>query len=285
MTSVNTTNITDAINKIIASVQDVELPGPCPSGTINDAKIGCASWSTYTGTEGNTDTAGYYAKYTAQINEIENVFDIALISEAYYTSDGKTYATYSTNFKGNYLEQVVANMEISGSCEVYIPQSQTCATACLSCCDTECKKCKLSCGCGLKTSCKSCDCTTTCTTWPSLYSSEMLVNFPSFPATVTATDATITGTFTYTISSSNTTTLPVKTITGSVLPSPIFLSNILFSNISITAANYSAPVITGWPVSLNSNNINSLLSYVAGYLAQQLNKVVNEYVYEFTPQT
>jgi hypothetical protein len=285
MTAVNTTNIISAINQIIADAQDLELPGPCPYGTVNNTNIGCASWSTYTGTEGNTDTDGYYATYTVKVDTLQNIFDMALVTEAYYTSDGKTYATYTTNFVGNYLAQVVANVQISGSAEIYIPQSQTTATACLTCTSTKCNKCSLSCGCGLTTKSNSCDCTTTTTTWPSTYTSAGMIPFPTFPATVTATDATIQGNFTYTVSSTNPTSLPVKIITGSTLPEPIFLSNIIFSDIKITAANYSAPVIPGWPVSLNDDNINSLLTYVGKYLGDQLNKVVNKNVYEFTPNS
>lgn len=275
--NVNTTNIVNYINEIIASVQNDELTTECPTGKVNDTNISCASWSKFTGTEGNTTTDGYYAQYTVSVSNILNVFDVALQNEANYTSDGKTYATYTTSLTANYLSAVTANLEVSGKCEIYIPQYQTTAKACLTC--TACKKCSLSCGCGLKS--YSCYCSSTTTTWPSYYSSSEMVSFPTFPATVTAYGAVLTGNFTYTVSNENNTGLPVKQFYGSLLPNNIYLSDIKFSDLKITANNYTAPVIPGWPVSLNTGTINEILNYITNYLENYFNNHMNKYVYEF----
>lgn len=281
--SVDTTNIVNYINEIIASAQNDTLTTECPTGTVNDTYVSCASWSTFTGTEGNVDTDGYYAKYTVSIQNMLNVFNIALQNDVNYTSDGKTYATYTTSFTADYISRVTVNMLIHGQCEIYIPETSTSSKVCMVCTSTKCNKCSLKCGCGLTTKSNSCDCSTITVTTPSTYSNNMLVNFPQFPATVTA-DMVLTGNFTYTVSNENNTELPVKQFYGSLLPNTIYISNLKFSDLLLTASNVDAPIISGWPsVTLSSTMINEILLDITNYLTNYMNNHMNEHVYEVSP--
>jgi hypothetical protein len=278
MTEVNTTNIVDELNEILVEAQSYELTTTCPYGTLNNITVSCIPEFTFSGTQGNTTTAGYYATYSITVGNIENFLSFTIQDETYYTSDGKTAGTYSTSFTGDYYENIIINGNGNGKAEVYIPQSQTCATACWTC--TSCvSPCSLNCACGLKSS--SCDCTTTCTTWPSTYTPDFLIPF-SFPFTGILKGCVATGEITYTVDIINPKTKPLKTFKATVqLPAPIYIYNIEFSDLKVTFDSVSAPVYNGITIELNVSEINSLIASFLSSFTKDLNNTINEYVYEF----
>lgn len=281
MTEVNTTNIVNELNELLVEAQSYQLTTSCPSGTLNNISVGCVPEFTYSGSQGNTDTAGYYATYSITINSIENLLSFTIQDQTYYTSDGKAAGTYTTSFTGDYYESIIVQGNGNGKAEVYIPQSQTCATAC-GCCTSCISPCYLDCGCGLDT--VTCDCTTTCTTWPSTYSSDLLIPF-GFPFTVYLNGCIASGNFTYTVGLVNPGTKPLKTFTGSTLPTPIYIYDIEFSDLKVAFDSLSAPVYNGITIDVNASQINDLISSFVNTFTKDLNNTINEYVYEFLPNS
>jgi hypothetical protein len=279
MTEINTTNIVNELNDIIFDAQSYELTTSCPYGTLNNITVSCLPEFTFSGTQGNTTTQGYYAEYSVTVGNIENLLSFTIQDETYYTADNKTSGTYSTTFTGDYYSDITVNGNGNGKAEVYIPQSQTCATAC-GCCTSCISPCYLNCGCGLDT--VTCDCITTCTTWPSTYTPDFLIPF-SFPYTVNLSGCVVNGNVTYTVGLINPNTKPLKTFTTSNIPTPIYIYDIIFSNLAVTFNTLSAPVYDGITIDVNASQINDLISSFVNTFTVDLNNTINEYVYEFTP--
>jgi hypothetical protein len=99
MTEINTTNIVNELNNIVYDAQSYQLTSSCPSGTLNNISVSCIPEFTFSGTQGNTTTKGYYAEYTITVDNIENLLSFTILDETYYTANNKTSGTYSTSLE------------------------------------------------------------------------------------------------------------------------------------------------------------------------------------------
>lgn len=279
----NTTDISFIINEILAYANQTVVLSGCPSGPLTSINTSCLSTLGWSGSQGNTSTAGYYVNYDAQITNVYNALDIAIISLVQIgNSLGTDTITYTTNFTAEYLNNITVDIKASGSETVYIPQSQTCATAC-GCCTT-CNKCSLSCACGLTT--KSCNCTTTCTTWPSTYSASPHIGFNE-TGSGTLSGCEMKGEISLSVSinkpSSGTLQSPIY-INNPDLPAEFYIYNSVLSNMTVTYSNITVKFsalggLTTIPITISQSVAQSLVSVLFGDLQTDLNNLIKTNIF------
>jgi len=274
------------INTLIEFSGSQPLPGPCPTGTLNNLNVSCESSLSFEGTYGNKTTDGYYITYGGAVDIVQNILDFNVTSTVPETSETEFSITYSGAFEFPYYQDIQFSGNANGSVTVYIPETQTTAIAC-GCCTTCIGNCwdGLSCGCGLDT--VQCDCISTTTTWPSTYAASLPIGFSSSYTSLIQGSSLI-GVISYTVS-----IFPSPQINYIAIPIPSdvpagtpigYLDIIEISGLTI---NYSgiATTITEFPtfpVVLDQNEVNQLLTLFFGSFQTQLTKVLNANGIAFT---
>lgn len=278
--TINMSVLINSINQIILEVGNEPTGLSCPSGTMNDMNVQCVPELNYDGTYGNTTTAGYYATYNVSLNTIQELLNLQIVSNGTDITVGVEDNDIQMSGSAQYLSSITATGQAGGQCEVYIPQSQTCATACG--CDTTCNSpCWSSCACGLTT--KSCCCTTTCTTWPSTYSNDLLIGMATgVDVSVNQCSMNFTQAFTCSIEAPNN-GLTVKEvyIPTDIGPVPLYFWNLVMSNMSINFGSASAFVeILGYSITVPSSTISYFINMIVPGFQDNLNATFDNYVFK-----
>lgn len=228
--SITNSDVINFLNYIISEVNGKELPGPCPSGTTSDINVSCDKEMSFSGTYGNTTTAGYYASYNATVDNISNIFDFVFTDITGNDFLVDTVAkTYQSSFTCKYTSAIKATGTASAKTEVYIPQYQTSGIC------TSCNRCGLHCGCGLTT--KSC-----VTYWNSTYNSSLLLP-ASDSYTCYINDGVMTGNVSFTCSPLPPPTLPsgvsIKTINTPGTYTPFYIWEVQITDLTLTYQSFN----------------------------------------------
>lgn len=270
-------------NYIFPFIRSSTIPSnPYVSGTFND--FNCYNLN-YSGSGGNTTTAGYYYTYEIALNTVYNLFNLQIIFAdetfiIYSTENTNIYQTQTYS----YFSNIAFDIYLQFSTEVYIPsipgyclQSTTvCAAIC--CCGNPFDSCCYD----------PCDCYDVpglCfPEIPSSYTPDLLIPI-ALNTTINATfnNGSISYSYSYGIikpSGDNIISYNVN-INGNGIP-VIYLYNLQITSLiinanSLTISNVPNPP-DGYNISTYNNDINS---FVSSILLPYLNSFLTGIVFEF----
>lgn len=260
------------INQIISDIGNYPLPPPnIPmdiTGTLNNFNCGNSSLFDFSGSEGNTTTAGYYASYNLQIETVKSGFDFTVSEITPTSTESAGLQLVTGNFIASFNAEITVNATVKAKAEVYIPQSQTCLTVCGPCCYNPLEKCCYE---------FNCNCSTTCTTWPSTYTSDLLIPV-TVPATLTISGGTITCGISYSASNDSSLT-PIgsilkKTHVSEYTGKRFYMFDLLLSNMTLSYPSSGAKATLDG----NSEIINdSIVEEFINMLISSLQSSANSY--------
>jgi hypothetical protein len=276
----NLVPIENAINNIlIPDISNSKVPAGTVTGTFGSMNFnGEASFS---GTDGNTTTAGYYVKYSVDIKNLINAFKFRFIfPQTSLCLSGKlSKETFPINIKRtynySYSTSLSSNVNVQTQSEVYIPETK--GKVCDVCC----------CGNPLSSCCyDTCKCKTEVIT-KSTYSSSLLIPI-NYSGTLSTKPNNDNLTFNYTVNTS----LPSKytvvqvidvPVGGAIFPfSTLYAYGVLISSFNINITNISVSGIPeppgGWDYSEFNSNFQSLFNT---YIIPLLNTLVGDYAVQF----
>lgn len=254
--TLTTTDLDTIVNEnILPLLAKTTIPtNPNLNGTFDN--FSCTGIN-FSGTDGNTTTAGYYYTYNIELQNVQNALNLDLSyngSGLVICSSGieTTNLNFSTNY--DYFSQISAKVNVQTQQEIYIPQ--TSSPICAVCC----------CGDVFSSCCyDTCDCTNIVT--PSTYSSDFLIPI-GYTGTISTTPNTSSLSTSLTISS----TLPtgyqvIQTvnyiITDTPIP-PLYIYNIKIDTFNVNLSTITVSGIPappgGFDVSEFNSDFNTLIS-------------------------
>jgi hypothetical protein len=278
-------------NTLIPAIGNISLPSNSDtSGTYNNISFTSGAPSTsFSGSYGNTCTAGYYTTYSGDVNNLKNVMDFTIqfpLSEyCIEPQRGKNQQfpfTTTKTYNYTYFNEISSSFNVSGKACTYIPAIKD--GDCQQCCTSDpLEACYWDFTCDCKTDCSAstyyCNGTSgkTCA----------LCVSGGYSATVKAKPGTDTITLKYTIG----TTLPSGyTIVGKYkitlpdntpAPKNLYFYNFDITNMGISIGDVSVSNIPeppgGWDLSQFNDVFEGLVSI---YLVPYLNTLIKNQAFE-----